>query len=144
LNKRLYFAYGANMNRAVMRRRCPTAQPIKAMMLQNWQLEFYSHATIIPVNGAQCAGVLWSLTPQDEDELDHFEGFPHYYSKRDWRQNGSDFFFYEMNGPLGGYPGERYVNDIGLSYTQWKLPEKLFDAAIDRVYARYDQEYPAT
>jgi hypothetical protein len=49
-----------------------------------------------------------------------------------------------MNGPLAGYPGERYVNDIGLSYTQWRLPEKLFGAAIDRVYARYDQEYPNT
>jgi hypothetical protein len=57
-------------------------------------------------------------------------------------QNGRQFFIYEMNKPLGGYPSERYVNDIGQSYAQWRLPEKLFDDAIDRVYARYDLEYP--
>ena len=142
MRNRLYFAYGANMNRAVMLRRCPTSRPVSAMMLQNWQLEFYSHATIVPKNGAQCAGVLWNLTPECEQELDNFEGFPHYYGKRDWNQNGRQFFFYEMNHPLGGYPSEQYVNDIGRSYDQWRLPEKLFDSAIDRVYERYDQEYP--
>jgi hypothetical protein len=59
-------------------------------------------------------------------------------------QNGRQFFIYEMNKPLDGYPRENYVNDIGRSYGQWHLPEQLFDAAVDRVYARYDQEYPET
>jgi len=144
LSNRLYFAYGANMNRAVMRRRCPASRPLGVMMLQNWQLEFYTHATVVPATGAQCAGVLWNLTPKCEQELDHFEGFPHYYSKRNLTQNGKQFFIYEMNPPLGGYPSEQYVNDIGRSYDQWRLPQKLFDAAIDRVYARYDTEYPKT
>ena len=58
------------MNRAVMLRRCPRSWPVGAMMLQNWQLEFYTHATIVPVTGTQCAGVLWNLTPECEEELD--------------------------------------------------------------------------
>ena len=140
--KNLYFAYGANMHPGQMAWRCPKALASTSFVLRDWALKFYSHATIVPKNGAQCAGVLWNLTPECEQELDNFEGFPHYYSKRDWNQNGRQFFFYEMNHPLGGYPSEQYVNDIGRSYDQWRLPEKLFDAAIDRVYERYDQEYP--
>jgi len=142
LTKRLYFAYGANMSKSAMRYRCPTSQPVGAMILQGWQLEFYTHATIVPKPGAQCAGVLWALTPECEQELDHFEGFPHYYTKRDYKQGNQQFFFYEMTAPLTGYPNEKYVNDIARSYQQWRLPEQLLEAAIDRVYDRYDQEFP--
>ena len=95
----LYFAYGANMHPGQMNWRCPAAQAKGAFMLRDWQLEFYCHATIEPRPGAECPGVLWSLTAECEQALDHFEGWPYYYTKRTWIQDGVQFFFYEMNIP---------------------------------------------
>ena len=99
-------------------------------MLRDWQLEFYGHATIEPRPGAECPGVLWSITPECEQSLDHFEGWPYYYSKRTWIQDGVQFFFYEMNDPKTGTPGSGYVRDIVDSYDFWGIPRQYLNRLI--------------
>jgi hypothetical protein len=125
LKKNLYFAYGANMHPESMRWRCPKARAQGAFILQDWELKFYNHATIESCLGAQVAGVLWQLTDQCERNLDAFEGYPSYYTKRTWTQAGVEFFFYEMTTPKSGRPGAGYVSDIAESYTLWQLPKNL-------------------
>jgi hypothetical protein len=128
--RNLYFAYGANMHPGHMSWRCPQAQARGAFVLRDWELKFYSHATIEPRKGGQVAGVLWEITPACEQSLDAFEGFPNYYTKRTWIQDGVQFFFYEMTTPKSGRPSEGYVLDIAESYAFWQLPQTLLTESL--------------
>lgn len=133
----LYFAYGANVNIEDMSYRCPGARPLGAFELRDWQLEFYTHATIEERAGSRVHGVLWNLTEDCERSLDMFEGFPHYYTKRTWSQDGHWFFFYEMTSPKKGTPGVGYIQGIAEGYHRWQLPPKLLQEAIDRSYTTH-------
>jgi hypothetical protein len=126
----LYFAYGANMHPGNMRYRCPQARAMGAFVLRDWQLKFYCHATVEQRRGTECPGVLWSLTPECERALDLFEGFPYYYTKRTWMQDGVQFFFYEMNEPKTGTPGSGYVQDIRESYDFWQINRQYLNQVI--------------
>lgn len=126
----LYFAYGANMHPGHMRWRCPNARAKGAFMLRDWQLKFYCHATVEPRRGAECPGVLWSITPECEQSLDLFEGFPYYYTKRTWIQDGIQFFFYEMAEPKSGTPGPGYVQDIRESYEFWRIDRQYINQCV--------------
>ena len=126
----LYFAYGANMHPGQMSWRCPNAQAHGAFILRDWELKFYCHATIEPRPGAECAGVIWNITAECEQALDRFEGFPSYYTKRTWIQDGVQLFFYEMTTPRLGSPGEGYVQDIRDSYKFWQLPGTLLTESL--------------
>ena len=128
--KNFYFAYGANMHPGHMSWRCPAAQAQGAFVLRDWQLKFYNHATIEPKKNAEVAGVLWSITDACEASLDAFEGFPSYYTKRTWIQDGAQFFFYEMTNTKSGRPSEGYVADIRDSYTVWQLPQQLLTQSL--------------
>jgi gamma-glutamylcyclotransferase len=130
LERTLYFAYGANMHPGQMEWRCPDALAKQAFILRDWELRFYSHATIEQKPGAQVAGVLWEITPECESSLDAFEGFPNYYIKRTWIQDGVQFMFYEMTTPKSGQPSEGYVLDIAESYAFWQLPQKLLTESL--------------
>lgn len=128
----LYFAYGANMDIESMAWRCPDARPRSVFLLRNWELQFYCHATIEPRSGSAVAGVLWALTPECEHSLDRFEGYPDYYTKRTWYQDGQWIMFYEMTDPKNGRPSPGYVENIAESYRNWQLPiQKLEEALSD-------------
>ena len=134
----LYFAYGANMHPESMRARCPGAIAVGQFNLRDWQLEFYNHATIMPSPGLHVPGVIWSITEDCEYSLDAYEGFPTYYTKRDWHQDGLDFFFYEMTpGNRSGYPGNSYVSNIAASYRYWNIPG---DALESIEYEKYTDQ----
>jgi len=131
LETNLYLAYGANMNPESMAWRCPKARPVGGFILRDWQLEFYSHATIESKKGSQVAGVLWTITEDCEHSLDMFEGFPHYYTKRTWIQDGQQFFFYEMTDSKSGRPSEGYIQDIRSAYHHWQLPVQYLDNSLN-------------
>jgi gamma-glutamylcyclotransferase (GGCT)/AIG2-like uncharacterized protein YtfP len=129
--KNLYFAYGANMHPGQMEWRCPKALARQAFILRDWELKFYNHATIEPCRDAEVAGVLWEITEACEQSLDAFEGYPSYYTKRTWIQDGVQFFFYEMASPKSGKPSEGYVLDIRDSYEFWQLPQNLLNESLN-------------
>ena len=126
----LYFAYGANMDVESMGFRCPQAQPRGVFLLRNWELQFYSHATVEQRRKSSVAGVLWAITPDCERSLDHFEGFPTYYTKRTWHQDGQWIMFYEMTDLKRGRPSPGYVDNIAESYRKWQLPLDRLQAAL--------------
>ena len=125
LERQLYFAYGANMHPENMSWRCPKALAKGAFVLCDWELKFYSHATIEPRKGATVGGVLWEITKECESALDIFEGFPSYYTKRTWIQDGKQFFFYEMTDPKSGRPSLGYVQDIEDSHAFWGIKQPM-------------------
>lgn len=125
VERQLYFAYGANMHPGNMHWRCPQAIARGAFTVRDWELKFYSHATIEHRQGARVSGVLWEITPDCELSLDVFEGYPSYYTKRTWIQDGVQFFFYEMTDPKSGRPSQGYVQDIAESHQFWGIKQPL-------------------
>jgi hypothetical protein len=70
----LYFAYGANMERAAMQVRCPAAVARGPALLRGWRYVIASgYGSVAPVPGAGVFGVLWRLTPRDLAALNIFE-----------------------------------------------------------------------
>jgi len=70
----LYFAYGANMERAAMHRRCPGALALGPALLRGWRyLIVNGYGSVAPAAGMGVFGVLWRLTPRDLAALNTFE-----------------------------------------------------------------------
>ena len=72
----LYFAYGANMDRAQMAARCPRSAPLGLARLMRHRLGVMREGwlTVVRDPRAQVHGVLWDLALQDVPALDRFEG----------------------------------------------------------------------
>ena len=125
-----YAAYGSNLNKLQMRSRCPKAKPIGKAVLSGWQLVFRGVADIMPCQEAQVNLGIYSITPECEIALDHYESFPNLYIKRyipirlELSQITS--MFYIMRPGYGfGEPSEKYLRTIREGYENWKMPEKL-------------------
>jgi AIG2-like family len=71
----LHFAYGSNMDRAVMRRHAPTAVPIGVATLADYRfvITVDGYASVEPARAQRVFGVLWRLTPRDRVTLDAWE-----------------------------------------------------------------------
>ena len=63
----LYFAYGSNMSRAAMARRCPGARAIGAATLKGYKffVGIGGWGSVKRARGERVHGVLWRLTPRD-------------------------------------------------------------------------------
>ena len=72
---KLYFAYGSNMSRALMRRHCPGGREIGTATLAGYRFIITAdgYASIVPHPGGRVHGVLWRLTPRDLMVLNAYE-----------------------------------------------------------------------
>ena len=71
----LHFAYGANMDRAVMRKYAPGAEPLGAAALRDHRFIITAdgYASVAAAHASTVHGVLWRLTPRDRVLLDTWE-----------------------------------------------------------------------
>jgi cation transport regulator ChaC len=77
-----YFAYGSNMDHVQMAQRCPGSVALGPARLANHRLVFVWDSPgwgggvghVEPLPGDEVWGVLWEVTTEDEDSLDHYEG----------------------------------------------------------------------
>jgi hypothetical protein len=71
----LHFAYGANMNREVMRKHAPAAKPVGVAALANHRFVITADgfASVAAARGGAVHGVLWLITPRDRVTLDVWE-----------------------------------------------------------------------
>jgi len=70
-----YFAYGSNMNRPAMQRRCPGAQAIGPAELDGHRffVGLDGWGSVAPSRGDVVHGVLWRVTPRDIAVLHAYE-----------------------------------------------------------------------
>ena len=119
--RRLYIAYGSNLNLAQMKKRCPTAKVVGTAIMRNWKLVFRSVATIERCKGFTVPVAVWEIQPKDEKALDIYEGFPRFYRKENLRvtMNGKQIrvMAYIMNDghPIAS-PNLSYFNTIREGY----------------------------
>jgi hypothetical protein len=127
---KLYFAYGANLNRDNMAWRCPDAVAVQPFYLMDWRLAFSSVATIQPSVGERAPGALWAISDRDEQALDVFEGWPSLYRKERIGQDGLEFMVYIMNSDRPSEPSGGYVATIAQGYQDWGLDLSDLDHAV--------------
>ena len=145
----LYFAYGSNINLGQMDLRCPDACVVGPVALENYELLFRrgGFATIAPKEGGKVHGLLWSLSPECERSLDHYEGFPRFYDKRmvtvrDGEGRSLSVMAYIMDErfrePM--LPTATYYNGILEGYRQNGLPVTALKNAWNHAAREVQQE----
>ena len=72
----LYFAYGANMNREAMARRCPRSKALGRARLARHRLAVMREGWLTAVRDPRASvhGVLWDVALSDVPPLDRYEG----------------------------------------------------------------------
>ncbi len=87
MRKKLYIAYGSNLNKGQMAWRCPTARYVGTGMVEGYELKFKgrpegAYATIDPKKGGRVPVAIWEIQPYDEFRLNQYEGYPNNYFTR--------------------------------------------------------------
>jgi hypothetical protein len=127
----LYFAYGSNMNRAAMARRCPAARAIGAAVLEGHRffVGIDGWGSVKPSPGDGVHGVLWKLTPRDIAALHAYELLHQgLYDVRTLPVRlGSKrvrAMIYQLRRRAPGKPKPGYVEMIAAAARGWELPER--------------------
>lgn len=137
----LYIAYGSNMNIGQMAQRCPTAKPVANSWLEGYRLRFKGGehsavATIEPSTDDIVPIVIWEIQPDDEKNLDVYEGYPRLYRKETvWIKLGKKKYpamIYIMNGDFYSYglPSKTYFDTIRDGYLSAGFDPKLLHQAV--------------
>lgn len=134
----LYVAYGSNMNKEQMRKRCPKATFNAVGLAQDSEFIFNHVATLHEQVGSTAPVVLWNMSDEDEKIMDVYEGFPHKYHKEQItvKLDSGEYvtgIAYVMNDTQHlGIPTDAYYNRIAKGYTDAGFDVKLLEAAYDR------------
>jgi cation transport regulator ChaC len=126
----LHFAYGSNMSRALMERRCPTARALGAALLSGWRYVITrdGYASVEPKAGGEVHGVLWRLAPRDLAALNAYESLDTgLYIRRMLAvtredRRASALVYIGRNG-AEGRPKPGYQDIVIAAAREWDLPE---------------------
>ena len=140
--KKLYAAYGSNLNLLQMAKRCPSAKVYSKGTLNNWELvyrgsEENSHATIVRKNGSSVPVLVWEIQPYDEYRLDIYEGYPRYYFKKnvmvniDGNKKKAMVYIMDLS-QHPGRPSNHYVEIIRQGYIDNDLDISVFENSLER------------
>ena len=140
MEENLYFAYGSNLDLEQMAQRCPDAEIVGPVRLENYELRFRGSgfATVAPKKGSVVYGLLWKLTPNCEQSLDRYEGYPHFYYKTELElplaETGKKLtaFVYIMHEERKlGIPTSAYIRTCVDGYRQFGFDLKHLRKAMD-------------
>ena len=142
MKDRYYFAYGSNMNLEQMKYRCPAAEVVENVRLENYRLAFRGRApgngvaTVLPEKGSYVEGVLWKITEACEKSLDFYEGFPSFYVEK-------EVFVYMMNAPhkdVPAKPSKFYLDGILEGCKDNQIPTESVMEAVKRTRQEVKKE----
>ena len=134
--KRLYIAYGSNINLEQMAHRCPNSKIVSKEMLKGYELEFRGVATIVPNDKSEVPLLIWEIDGRDEHSLDRYEGFPNLYRKElfEIEVDGEkkECMAYLMNKGQISPPTSYYYNVINQGYEANGMDTSYLRAALER------------
>ena len=146
--KRLYIAYGSNLNVLQMKMRCPGARVIGTAMLKGYELLFKgsktgSYLTIEPKKDSEVPVAVWEVSEWNEKSLDRYEGYPVFYYKQEnikltcESKNGRPrvvygFAYIMHESHELGIPSDRYVNVCLDGYESFGFDRKYLRAAYEK------------
>ena len=137
----LYFAYGANMSRGAMSRRCPRSNALGLTRLVRHRLVVMREGWLTVARDPRSAvhGVLWDLALADVAALDRYEGMAQglyvkltqpVVAERGARQA---IVYIGANAGLGAAPPD-YIADVIAAARSWPLPAEAIEA-LERIAA---------
>lgn len=151
MSKRLYVAYGSNLNIRQMQHRCPTAKLYGTGIVSDYELQFKGQpncafATIAPNEGAEVPVAVWEIQPQDERSLDRYEGYPSHYFKQNIpvRLDGEEVsaMVYIMNLKMKfGMPSPYYYQTVLEGYHDCGLDTEVLDQAVRNSAQNFYKDY---
>ena len=143
MKKKLYLAYGSNLNKRQMLHRCPTGQLVGTTELEDYRLTFRGGkesavATVEPLKGSKVPCGIWEIGPIDEKHLDWYEGYPHLYRKEMVTVTLSgkqvEVMVYIMNeGRPENLPSKVYYEVIQEGYDDCRLDQEYLKSAVRQV-----------
>ena len=129
-----YFAYGSNLHRLQMKRRCPNCRFVKKIILHNYSLTFrskYGAADIEKKIGTKVYGAMYLISKVAERKLDVYEEYPTLYKKMFFKHNNKKVMTYIMAKKTKlTPPTASYLNLIKQGYKDCKLNMKSLNAAL--------------
>ena len=154
MKKRLYLAYGSNLNIRQMACRCPGATVLGTAELKDYELLFKgsgtgSYLTVERRKGSTVPLAVWEVTEADERALDRYEGFPSFYYKKTLvlpvKNAGTGevsrrrCFLYIMHEDRKlGMPYAEYVRTCRQGYRDFGFDQRFLDGAVERAwYAKH-------
>ena len=154
MSKRLYVAYGSNLNIRQMKYRCPDAKLYGTGVIEDYALQFKglphgAFATIAPKEGAFVPVAVWETSKQNEQALDRYEGYPSHYFKQNVsvQLDGKevDAMVYIMNLKMNfGLPSPYYYGTVYEGYNDCGLDTDVLDKAVmesaGQFYAAHRQQ----
>ena len=151
MSKRLYVAYGSNLNIRQMQHRCPTAKLYGTGIVSDYELQFKGQpncafATIAPKEGAEVPVAVWEIQPQDERSLDRYEGYPSHYFKQNIpvHLDGEEVnaMVYIMNLKMKfGMPAPYYYQTVLEGYHDCGLDTDVLDQAVRNSAQNFYKDY---
>ena len=141
MSKKLYIAYGSNLNMEQMKFRCPDAKPYASGLINGWKLVFRGSKT-----GSYCSIIkspedavpigIWEISERDEKNLDVYEGYPRFYRKKFLRlktavgeKMAMVYIINESAKP--GIPSQHYIDVCRKGYKDFNLPLEVWEQAIE-------------
>ena len=119
----LYFAFGSNLNRKQMKKRCKDSKYIGCYKLKGYKLVFrhmYYGGGVADVErkrNSTVLGAIYKISKKDEKKLDQYEDFPRVYIKKYFKFLGRKVMFYYMPKKTKTIPpSKRYLNLIIQGY----------------------------
>ena len=127
----LHFAYGSNMSRALMHRRCPQAKALGTASISGWRFVITpdGFGSIARSAGSAVHGVLWRLTPRDLAAINAYESLDSgLYARRILPvRHGSrrvPALLYIARRRGEGRPRPGYMTVVIAAARDWKMPER--------------------
>ena len=125
----LHFAYGSNMSRTLMSRRCPHARAQGVATLARWRFVINPEGfgSLAPWPGGCVHGVLWRLTPRDLAAINAYESVDAGLYVRRWLAVRSGarhaLALIYVTGRAGeGIPRPGYIDLVVGAAQEWGLP----------------------
>lgn len=145
MTRRLYLAYGSNLNVSQMRRRCPRARKLETIWLDDAKLVFRGVADLEFSEGSVTPCGLWVISSEDEASLDRYEGVAQglYEKKMVPLDNGEEALVYLMTSNGISPPSRFYYDTIASGYRDFGIDLAPLKAALQHSYTN-KQETTAT
>lgn len=151
MSKRLYVAYGSNLNISQMKYRCPGAKLYGTGEISGYELQFKGQphgafATIASKEGASVPVAVWEISQKNEQALDRYEGYPSHYFKQDVpvQLDGEEVsaMVYIMNLKVGfGLPSPYYYQTVLEGYHDCGLDTAALEEAVKDSAQKFYREY---
>jgi cation transport regulator ChaC len=127
----LHFAYGSNMDRAIMRKHAPCATPLGVASLKNHRFVITTdgYASVEPARTATVYGVVWRITPSDRITLDRWERTASGHYRTETLQvlvagSRRQALVYVARPRRVGRPKAGYMELVLAAARAWKLPQR--------------------